>query len=226
MKDKRLSEKTPITEAVLFDFDGTLAIVTLDFPAMRRAVVQRLGAYGIPCDGLDRLYVLEMIEAGRRWAALRDPETGERFALETMDIIQNMELQAAAGGRLQPGVKDMLQKLRRLGIRTGVITRNCSAAVETVFPDIHRFVDVVLTRDAVALCKPNPAHLRLALDTLGAIPSQSYMVGDHPMDIFMGRSVGTRTVGVLGGTSGRKELLSAGADIVVSRVADILTCIV
>jgi phosphoglycolate phosphatase len=48
------------------------------------------------------------------------------------------------------------------------------------------------------------------------------MVGDHPMDIKIGRDAGILTIGVLSGYSTSDELLKAGADFIVSKAADII----
>ena len=70
--------------------------------------------------------------------------------------------------------------------------------------------------------KPHPEHLLLALQSLGVAPESSSMVGDHPMDIKIGKQAGTLTIGVLTGYSTSDELTKAGADIIIHRAADIL----
>ena len=45
--------------------------------------------------------------------------------------------------------------------------------------------------------KPDPLHLRLALDQLRTPPEQAVMVGDHVMDVLGGKAAGTRTLGIL-----------------------------
>jgi phosphoglycolate phosphatase len=48
------------------------------------------------------------------------------------------------------------------------------------------------------------------------------MVGDHPMDIRIGKDAGTLTVGVLTGYSTSEALTKAGADFILSKAADII----
>jgi hypothetical protein len=50
------------TEAVIFDFDGTLVHLNIDFSVMRQGVEMFLGEYGIEPDGLKVLLILEMID--------------------------------------------------------------------------------------------------------------------------------------------------------------------
>jgi phosphoglycolate phosphatase len=48
------------------------------------------------------------------------------------------------------------------------------------------------------------------------------MVGDHPMDIKIGKEVGSFTIGVLSGYSSSNVLLKAGADIIIATAAGII----
>jgi phosphoglycolate phosphatase len=48
------------------------------------------------------------------------------------------------------------------------------------------------------------------------------MVGDHPMDITLGKEVGASTIGVLTGYSSSNVLMKAGADIIIATAAGII----
>jgi phosphoglycolate phosphatase len=133
-----------------------------------------------------------------------------------------MEIEAAAEGALFDGTRMLLAGLAGRSIRTGVVTRNCRIAVLKVFPDIAHHCQIVLTRDDTECVKPHPEHLHAALRALGVVPSEAIMVGDHPLDILLGRTAGTGTVGVLTGHSGREELRAARADLIVDQAVDIL----
>jgi phosphoglycolate phosphatase len=47
------------------------------------------------------------------------------------------------------------------------------------------------------------------------------MVGDHPMDITVGKEVGALAIGVLTGYSNADDLKAAGADLILKRAAEI-----
>jgi phosphoglycolate phosphatase len=70
--------------------------------------------------------------------------------------------------------------------------------------------------------KPHPEHLLVALQSLDVAPESSSMVGDHPMDIMIGKLAGALTIGVLTGYSTSDELMRAGADIIIDKAADII----
>ena len=214
---KKLSLK-----AVVFDFDGTLAKLNIDFSAMRQDVLALLSRYGVSPDGLRDLFVLEMIAAGEDRVSRLRPGEGAEFSKRACARIAEIEVQAARQGSLFDGVTEMLRELRARNIRTGVATRNCLAAVETLFPRIDDHVDAVITRERTPFVKPHPEHLIRMLKQLDVPPDRAAMVGDHPMDIQTGRDAGARTIGVLTGYSQAEALHRAGADFLLDGAADIL----
>ncbi|WP_461208967.1 HAD family hydrolase [Desulfocurvus sp. DL9XJH121] len=202
--------------AVVFDFDGTLAELTIDFQHMKRELLAeaRRADSTVPPPG--NMPALEWMDREERRLARRDPDAARDFALRLGAVVRRVETEAAARGRLFPFARPLLASLAEAGVRTAIITRNCSEAVGAVFPDAARAAGVVLSRDDVGRVKPDPEHLMRALDVLGVAPEQALMVGDHVMDIETGRRAGADAAGVLTGSSSRDEFLAAGA----CRVAD------
>jgi len=216
-----LKATSPI-HAVIFDFDGTLAKLNIDFPLMRQAILDLIGDYAVPMNGLSNLYVLEMIKAAQILISEIHPSKEESFVKQAIALITKIEIEAAKKGDLISGTRDMLAELKKRKIKVGVVTRNCQAAVRTVFPDIFNYCNTIITREMTCNVKPHPEHLLVALQSLGVAPESSSMVGDHPMDIRIGKHAGTLTIGVLTGYSTSDELIKAGADIIIDKAADII----
>ncbi|MDD5722409.1 MAG: HAD family hydrolase [Syntrophales bacterium] len=208
-------------KAILFDFDGTLAELNVDFIRMRRAVLDLMGDYCAPPNTIEDLYVLEMIEAGKYLISDNRPGKEGEFFARAHELISAIETEGAQEGTLLTGTEEMFRELRRRHIKTGIVTRNCRAAVTRLFPDIYSRCDAVITRECTARVKPHPDHLLTALGSLNTNPNFAAMVGDHPMDITVGRNVGVYTVGVLTGCSEAVSLRQAGADLIIERAPDI-----
>jgi phosphoglycolate phosphatase len=209
-------------EAVVFDFDGTLASLNIDFIAMRSSIRSLMADYRIPEGVAMDLHILEMIDAGGEYLKEFRPADAVTFRSKANERITGMEVEAAGRGVLLEGTRTLLAGLAARSIRTGVVTRNCRIAVLRVFPDIALHCQAFLTRDDTDRVKPHPDHLRSALTMLGVTPSRAVMVGDHPLDILLGRETGTYTIGVLTGHSGREELHSAHADLIIDKAFDII----
>lgn len=205
--------------AVVFDFDGTLAEPVLDFGHMRRELAGVVHPFVPGARPSPHVPVLEWLQGLAVEAQAREAGAGPALLAAAHARIQALEVEAAGRTRLFPFARALLAGLAARGVGTAVVTRNCSRALNMVFPDARTVVGAVLTRDDVARVKPDPGHLGAALAALGAAPGAALMVGDHPMDVETGRRLGTLTAGVLTGAGGRAALLAAGADFVLGDCA-------
>ena len=170
-------------QAVLFDFDGTLVHLNIDFAQMRADVEAVLPRYGLSPDGKEPRYTLELIEDCVQELIERGtPEEEKPFRQDVEAVMTAIELGAAESAKAHPGAAELLQELRERGTRVGIVTRNCRAAVEHILSKCPLTYDVLLTRDDVEAVKPDPAHLLTALRMLEVEPRHALMVGDHPMD--------------------------------------------
>lgn len=220
-----LKIKQSTIKTIIFDFDGTLAKLNIDFHRMREAVGKLILSYGITRDELHTDFVLEMIDSAAAILNQRSPHISKKFFDEANSIIEKIEIEAAENGELFDRTKELLNALKSLKISCGIITRNCAKAVKIVFPDILSYCPVVVCRDAVNKVKPHPEHLNMALNKLGGSAKHTLMIGDHPLDIKTGRRAGTKTCGVLTGHFQKNDFIEAGADLVLPHAADILNII-
>jgi phosphoglycolate phosphatase len=208
--------------AFVFDFDGTLAIPNIDFGLMRRQVNAIAARYGVDPDQFNHLYILEMIAVVA--AQLGQPGVGRGgdFQREASEAILALEAECARTGGMLPGAVEVLQVLRQQGFKIGVVTRNSEFAVRTICAAIDALCDVFLPREAVRFVKPHPEHLERALEQLRVPAQQAVMVGDGPIDITAGKTLGLKTVAVLTGGNRRDALLSSEPDLILDSVADLL----
>ena len=212
----------PPFEAILFDYDGTLAIPNLDFAAMRQALLTFTVAQGISPQEVHGLDILEMLAWATAWLRQHAPEQAARYAREAEQLIQDIEVEAAHRSGLLPGVPELLAVLQRERIGVGIVTRNCDAAVRVTFPHIDTYCQAFMPRHRVTQVKPHPAHLQAALDCLGMTPKRAVMVGDGAMDMQAGKALGMFSIGVLSGNTPGAALLEHGADLVLASVTDLL----
>jgi phosphoglycolate phosphatase len=214
-------------KAVLFDLDGTLVHLNIDFAQMRTDVEAILPKYGLSMDGKASRYTLELIDECAQALTERDigGETAEAFRRDAEAAIVAIEVDAADNAEVHPGVPKLLERLRERGIKVGIVTRNCRAAVECILSRNTLVYDVLLTRDDVEAVKPDPEHLLAALRLLQAKPRQALMVGDHPMDVRAGRMAGIKTVAVLTGYSPAERFEPERPDLMLEHVGELMVCL-
>jgi phosphoglycolate phosphatase len=212
-------------ETIIFDFDGTLAKLNIDFRKMREAIAALICSYGIAKDQLYTDLVLEMIDAAFEILKQHSERQAKKFFNEANAIVKNIEIKAAYNGELFDHSRKLLDSLKSQDISCGIITRNCAKAVKIIFPDILSNCSVLICRDDVNNVKPHPEHLNMALKELGGSAKNTLMIGDHPLDIKTGLNAGTKTCGVLTGRCKRNDFIKAGADLILPQAADILDII-
>jgi len=208
-------------KAVVFDFDGTLAVLNIDFSSMRERVFHLMKRYSVREESIGERYLLEIIDEVYQILWEKSPSDAGEFYQEAHRILYKIELRAAEEGRLIPEVERTLKILRGRGIKIGIVTRNCEDAVRKVFPDIDNYCDVFISRNSIEKVKPHPDHLTSVLRALGVLGEEAVMIGDHPIDIQAGKRVGMKTIGVLTGRTKREEFEKAGADNVLRDVSEI-----
>lgn len=206
-------------DLIIFDFDGTLAELNIDFVGMKKDVADLAAEYGMDLEATGKTYTLEAVAELIR---LR-PEVEPEFSRRAEEAIVRCEVAAARQGRLFPGVREGLSRLDGLGFKLAVITRNCRPAVETVFPDIEACCHFFVPREDAPRPKPHPEHLGLVFDSLGVEPQRSLVVGDHPMDIVTARRAGAWACGVTTGIVGAEGL--AQADLVFNSLIEVVEAV-
>ena len=211
------------TKVFLFDFDGTLARLNIDFQALRLEILALAQDFGLREPILpEPPYLLELTYALSAELAVREPGQAAVFLDRSLSLIEAREQQAASPENLFPYTPRVLAGLLQENYQIAILTRNSGASVRQVFPDIDRYCHLFLPREAVLRPKPDPGHLLEALHRFQVPARKAVMVGDHPLDILAGKNTGTRTIGVLTGRTGAVELQAAQADIVLSDVAELL----
>ncbi|MBP1732484.1 MAG: hydrolase, haloacid dehalogenase-like family [Deltaproteobacteria bacterium] len=205
--------------ALIFDFDGTLTPLTIDFSSLRSEVESLAGKYAVEdvIKDLAHLYTVEMIYELERFLG----EAGGEFRRMAFERMAELETEASRGKELYPYAREVLKDLKDRGFKIAIITRNCIGALKNVFPDMDEYVDSVVTRDDVARVKPHPEHVAAVLAALNATPDETVLVGDHPTDIAAGLAIGTQTIGVLTGRTQHADFQKAGAHYIADDIRDV-----
>jgi phosphoglycolate phosphatase len=211
------------TKAFLFDFDGTLARLNIDFQALRLEILALARDFGLrESPSLTPLYLLELTGALSQELAVQQPDQAAVFLHRSLTLIETREWQAASPENLFPDTPRLLRGLVQKPVQVAILTRNSGASVRRVFPEIDQYCHLFLPREAVPQPKPDPEHLLEALRQFQIPPCEAVMVGDHPLDILAGKKTGTKTIGVLTGRTGASEMEAAQADMILSDVAELL----
>ncbi len=209
-------------KAIIFDFDGTLAKLNIDFLSIRDKISNLIRQYGIDEGRIKEKYLLEIID--EVYGILLDENFSEAdtFYKTAHKILYDSEIEGARNGMLFPKVEETLKELRSKGFKIGIVTRNCEEAVRMVFTRIDDYCDIFISRDSIKNVKPHPDHLAKVINTFGIKRQEAMMIGDHKIDIQAGHILGLMTVGVLTGRTKVEEFEEAGADYILNDVSEVI----
>jgi phosphoglycolate phosphatase len=207
---------------MIFDFDGTLSRLTIDFASLRRKITALAEPFLGEEPEPSPLPVLEWLDELAAEIREFDHDLSREFHTRGRLVIQATELDAAREARLFPFTRDLLAGLRRSGVKTGILTRNSTAAVKTVFPDVTSCCDAFMAREDAPRVKPDPAHAHALLARLEVAPGRALLVGDHPMDVLTARNAGLLAAAVASGHASREDLLAAEPDFLAIDCTELL----
>jgi HAD superfamily hydrolase (TIGR01549 family) len=183
---------------VLWDLDGPICQLFAEHSAAKiaRELVNSLG--------LDEQFKLLPMEERLRKdphgmlvaISRRHPDSDQIAKLE--EWLMGEELKAVGSALETPHTEDVIQAWAGQGVQLAVSTDNSARAataylaskgLDGFFPHVYG-----RTRD-LHLMKPHPYSLMLALDAMGADPSEALMLGDAPTDYEAARTAGVPFLG-------------------------------
>lgn len=184
-------------KAILFDFDGTL----LDsVPDILTAAEHAASVIGVPFgrNQMRGLIGLPLADEGRILAG----ERGEEWQAAYRSVYTSLT------PHLFPGTIEMLETLRRRGLKLAVVTskRRRSALRQLEDSGIDGLFDVVVTCEDVEQPKPHPECVIAALHALGVEAQEAVFVGDSLFDADAAIGAGVMMVGVSWGAETREKL--------------------
>lgn len=160
----------PDLKLLVFDFDGTLLHLDVDWDAVRRAL--DTGATG------------ETIGAAIQRLRLAGDEA-------LLALVTEAELAGLGGRRLDPAVVAVLTALAQRH-HLAVFTRNSRTVVARAFAGTA--LPYVVGREDLPALKPDPAGLHRILEHFGVPPEQAVLVGDTYHDVEAAHAAGVRCV--------------------------------
>jgi phosphoglycolate phosphatase len=163
-------------DAVVYDLDGTLVDLLVDWEAVAADVADVLGDAGVDARGVGLWEMLNLAD-----------EAGVRDAVEAAIAAHERE------GARRSRRRSTADELADGGPPAAVCSLNCEAACRLALEThgLDDLVEAVVGRDSVDTRKPDPEPLLAALEPLGVPPERALFVGDSERDAEAARRAGT-----------------------------------
>ena len=206
---------------LFFDLDGTLTDPAL---GITNSIMYALKTYGIDVSDRESLYPFigpPLVDSFAKYYGFsreRGFEATDRFReyFSEKGIFEN---------RLYEGIPELLASLKENGFCLVLATSKPEKFALRILEhfQIREYFAFVCgaSMDEKVRSKKDDV-IRYALETSGADPKKSVMIGDREYDVLGGKRFGMKTVGVLYGYGSRGELERAGADRICENVAECL----
>jgi len=212
-----------LINTAIFDLDGTLVVIKIDYAALRGEVLQTLKEFGVPDSLLDERRVLVILENVRNYLASRN-EVGLFVEIKNKiySIVDDYEINAAKMTEIIPGTVEALKFVKERGFKMGLCSVSGEKAASLALDrfQLKSFFDAVITREYTPKPKPFVDHLETVLKTLHAKPNESVVVGDSIIDMIPAKALNILAVGVSSGVFARspEELSKAGATYIIPSI--------
>lgn len=163
-------------QAVVFDLDGTLVRLAVDWTALAGTLRERFAEAGVDADG---------------WSVWDCYERAAAHGLqsEIEALIAERELAGAEAAERLPAADDLLALDRPAAVCSLNSEAACRAALER--HGLLDAVEAVVGRDTVGPVKPDPAPLLAAVEALGVGPAEAIFVGNREKDAETASAAGT-----------------------------------
>ncbi len=209
-------------QAVLFDFDGTLADTAPDLAAAANVLLQRRGKPVLP-----EVQLRPWASHGARGligAALGiTPEHAEFIALRD-EFLEVYSTLLTNRPQLFAGMAELLDTLETRGLRWGIVTNKAERFTHPIVAalGLTERASTVVCGDTTPHAKPHPEPLFHAARELQLTPHHCIYVGDDERDIVAGRAAGMRTVAAAYGYCASTEPALWQADTIIYTPGELL----
>ena len=216
-----LMKTTMNIRLVIFDFDGTMADTRHNIVLTMQRVMWELGmpvadedtcasTIGLPLKDCFRKIFPELTDDGAEHCA----ETYRQiFFANAKSLVPNMF----------PHVQETIDLLHAHRVQMAIASSRTSASLLGFIREMHLTDKIVMVvgSDEVTHHKPHPEPVNVILSALDVPASETFVVGDMPVDILMGSAAGTHTCAVTYGNASAEELSAAGADFLIEDMAEL-----
>ena len=188
-----MDKQTGVIKAILFDFDGTLVHLPVNWSRLRYRLQKLFETYGFRSSFQPLLPSIEeaygYLLSNERWSAIAGS-----VMVQAETVLHEEELYGVSNAQLIPGVRGVLARLAEDGVPFAVVSNNHSDCLFAVFRKFALPMPVdIIGRNDVERPKPDPEGIRKAVAALGVTPQSCLLVGDGEQDCYAGTQAGVLT---------------------------------
>jgi HAD superfamily hydrolase (TIGR01509 family) len=207
-------------EAVIFDWDGTLADTRRAVVASFQKALKEINC-AISDEFIERRIGIGSAETFREILRSTKTRFDEALIKRLVEKKIQAEIELSSEVKLFPGALELLKALQGK-VRLGLASMNNRRVINHMLNkmNIRRFFDAVLTAEDIAQSKPNPEIFLKCATKLKSAPSDCVVVEDSIFGVEAAKAAKMRCIAVLTGVYAEEELEKANPDLTVASLTE------
>lgn len=212
-------------KAVIFDMDGTILNTLED---LKNATNYSLRQFGMPERSLEEVRMF--VGNGIRKLVERAVPAGtpEEKIAQVLDVfLEYYEIHSADNTSPYPGILELVEKLKKSGIKTAVSTNKADVPAQELGREYFNGIfDLIVGQQDGLKVKPAPDSVNKILSILDIQKKDAIYIGDSDVDVQTAKNSGLDFIGVSWGFRGREFLEKNGAKNIVDNANEILDLVI
>jgi beta-phosphoglucomutase len=203
-------------EAVIFDWDGTLADTKRVVVASFQKALNEIQC-NISDEFIERRIGIGSAETFREILRHSKVRFDEILISSLVKRKVEAEIEMAHEVRLLEGTLDLLNSLRGR-VKLGLASMNNQEVVQRLLRimNVHRFFDAITTAEDIVHSKPDPEIFLKCATELNSKPNKCMVIEDSIFGVKAAKSAGMGCIAVLTGVYRREELNKTKPDLIVN----------
>jgi carbamoyl-phosphate synthase large subunit len=184
----------PKIKLIVFDFDGTLVDLPIDYSSLRAELRKFFQSFEITSSFRPLLQSIE--QCSNNVKQNFGEEEGMKVYEMSYKILEKFELMGSEKAELLPNVKNVLEKLKNNNIKLAIFSRTGRKCILNGLNKfgLEKYFDLIVSRDDVKKVKPDTEGLKKIMAHFNLRPEEILFVGDDVLDLMAGREANVKTI--------------------------------
>ncbi len=211
----------------IFDLDGTVLDTLGTISYYANGALEKHGVAPIEKEDYKHLVGTGSANLVRKMLTFRECYSDTLFEKVHRDYNSAYNADVAYGTTVYEGLREVLDRIKKHGIRMAIVSNKPDFATRTVVNRIfgEEYFDFVTGQKEGVPLKPDPFAVLSVMKDMNVHEAECIYVGDTSTDMKTGKNANLFTVGVLWGFRERPELEENGADRIVASPSELWDCI-
>jgi beta-phosphoglucomutase len=207
-------------EAVIFDWDGTLAdtrkVIVLAFQQTLREI-----NCTVSNEYIERRIGIGAADTFRELLRSAKMQFDEELIKHLVERKSQLEIDLTDQVKLFPGARELLEALKGK-VKMALASMNNRSVIIHLLKakDLEKYFNAVLTAESISHSKPNPEIFLKSASKLKAIPEKCVVIEDSIFGVKAAKSANMGCVAVVTGVYSQLELLKEKPDLIIKTLKD------